>query len=84
MGDYEATIFSKHSNNRKFGEAFVKKEPFEKLAEGYHTVKAVMKLAKEYDTDMPISKAVYDILYNGLNPEDALEQIFLRSLKYEF
>ena len=33
---------------------------------------------------MPISKAVYDILYNGLNPEDALEQIFLRSLKYEF
>lgn len=84
LGDYEATIFSKHSNNRKFGEAFVKKEPFEKLAEGYHTVKAVIKLAKEYDTDMPISKAVYDILYNGLNPEDALEQIFLRSLKYEF
>lgn len=84
LGDYEATIFSKHSNNRKFGEAFVKKEPFEKLAEGYHTVKAVIKLAEEYDTDMPISKAVYDILYNGLNPEDALEQIFLRSLKYEF
>ena len=31
MGDYEATLFSTHSHNRGFGEAFVKKERFDKL-----------------------------------------------------
>lgn len=41
LGDYEATLFSKHSHNRMFGEMFAKGEGFGKLAEGYYTLKAV-------------------------------------------
>lgn len=40
LGDYEATLFSKHSHNRKFGQALVEGERFGKLTEGVSTVKA--------------------------------------------
>ena len=39
LGDYEATVFSPYSHNRRFGEAFVTGEPYGELAEGYATVK---------------------------------------------
>ena len=39
LGDYEATLFSEHSNNRRFGEDFIRQKPFDKLAEGVETVK---------------------------------------------
>jgi glycerol-3-phosphate dehydrogenase len=32
---------------------------------------------------MPIVNAVYDVLYNGLNPKDAVDQLMTRKLKYE-
>ncbi|NLC19361.1 MAG: glycerol-3-phosphate dehydrogenase, partial [Clostridiales bacterium] len=63
LGDYEATVFSKYSHNRRFGEAFVRNEPFDELAEGYYTVKAMMNLGKNYGVELPITAAVYDILY---------------------
>ena len=34
LGDYEATLFSLHSQNRMFGEKFITKQPYSKLAEG--------------------------------------------------
>ena len=40
LGDYEATVFSPYSHNRRYGEAFVTGEPFGELAEGAYTVKA--------------------------------------------
>jgi glycerol-3-phosphate dehydrogenase (NAD(P)+) len=63
LGDYEATVFSKFSHNRYFGEAFIKGEKFDKLAEGYYTVRALTTLAERYGVDMPISFAVEDVLY---------------------
>ena len=42
LGDYEATLFSKHSHNRTYGEMFAKGERFGKLAEGVATLKAVL------------------------------------------
>ena len=84
LGDYEATVFSKFSHNRHFGEAFIKGESFEKLAEGYYTVRALTKLAKAHDVDMPISAIVEDVLYNGRDPKVALSSLFERSLKSEF
>lgn len=48
MGDYEATLFSTHSHNRGFGEAFVKKERFDKLTEGVGTMAALMVLSRRY------------------------------------
>ena len=84
LGDYEATLFSEHSHNRMFGERFIRKESYDKLAEGYYTVKALVALGERYHVDLPICRMVYGILYEGLTPETALEGLFSRSLKGEF
>ncbi len=83
LGDYEATLFSKHSHNRAFGEMYAKGEHFTALAEGYYTVKALMVLKDRYGVDLPISTAVYNILYNGADPKVELKALFSRSLKWE-
>jgi glycerol-3-phosphate dehydrogenase (NAD(P)+) len=84
LGDYEATVFSKFSHNRQFGESFVRNEQYQELAEGYYTVKALMNLGKNYGVDLPISTAVYDILYHQKDAKEVLESLFTRSLKNEF
>ncbi len=84
LGDYEATVFSKFSHNREFGERFVKGERMEKLAEGYYTVKALMTLSREHAVDMPICRAVYEIIYEGKDAKDVLSGLFERSIKTEF
>ena len=84
LGDYEATVFSKFSHNRSFGEAYIKKEPFDALAEGYYTVKAMLNLGKNYGVDLPICTAVYEILYRDKNAKEVLNGLFTRSLKNEF
>ena len=84
LGDYEATLFSEHSHNRMFGEQFIRKSSYDKLAEGYYTVKAIVALGERYHVDLPICEAVYAMLYEGLSPENALEELFSRSIKGEF
>ncbi len=84
LGDYEATLFSEHSHNRKFGELFVRGEPFDKLAEGYYTADAMVRLAEQYHVELPITRAVYDILYHGAAPEETLNKLFSRQIRREF
>jgi glycerol-3-phosphate dehydrogenase (NAD(P)+) len=84
LGDYEATVFSEFSHNRKFGEAFIKGENYKELAEGYYTVKAMMNLGKNYGVDLPICAAVYNILYNEKEAKTVLNELFTRSIKNEF
>ncbi len=84
LGDYEATVFSKYSHNRRFGEAWVKGEPYDLLAEGYYTVRAMMTLEKQYGVELPICRAVYEALYEGRDAKEALGSLFHRSLKKEF
>lgn len=84
LGDYEATVFSRFSHNRAFGESWVKKEKYESLAEGYYTVKAMVKLCEKYNVEMPITEAVYKILYENADPKESLSKLFSRSIKQEF
>ncbi len=84
LGDYEATVFSKYSHNRQFGESFIKKESFESLAEGYYTVKALINMGKKDGVDLPICQTVYTILYDGKDPISALDELFSRKLTNEF
>lgn len=83
LGDYEATLFSNHSRNRKFGEDFVQKKNFDKLAEGTDTVCALMELSKNTGVELPICRAVYKILYENADPEEQLMNLFMRSTKAE-
>ena len=84
LGDYEATVFSKFSHNRAFGEAFVKGETFENLAEGYATSRALVMLSEKTGVDLPICGAVYRILHEGSDPRVELDKLFKREIKREF
>ena len=84
LGDYEATVFSKFSHNRAFGECFAKGESFSSLAEGYYTVAALEKLSAQYGVELPICHAVYGALYCGKPIEEELGNLFHRSPKREF
>lgn len=83
LGDYEATLFSEHSQNLAYGKSVVMKIPYNKLAEGYYTVKALRNLGKAYGVDLPICEAVYQILYEEKNADVILQMLFERSLKSE-
>ena len=84
LGDYEATLFSSHSHNLSFGKSIVQGTEFHELAEGYYTVKAILKLADTYGVELPICESVYQIMYEGKDPRSTLDELFNRSLKNEF
>lgn len=61
LGDYEATLFSKYSHNRQFGESWCRRESFEELAEGYYTIQSF-----DLDRDIyPLFNDLYAIFYKG-------------------
>lgn len=84
LGDYEATLFSKHSQNRAFGESLAMKTGYQKLAEGYYTTKALRNLGKSYGVELPICEAVYAVLYEEKEIKETFLKLFQRSLKNEF
>ena len=84
LGDYEATLFSKYSHNRMFGEMLAKGESFGKLAEGYYTLKAVKNIADKENISMPICQALYSAVYEGADVKNTIRSIFERDLKREF
>lgn len=90
LGDYEATLFSKFSHNRSYGEMIVKGEKFAKLAEGVATAAAMKKLGEKYGVDLPLTNAVYELCYTD-SEEDCrarcdkmLAKMFTRETKSEF
>jgi glycerol-3-phosphate dehydrogenase (NAD(P)+) len=97
IGDYEATLFNQNSHNRRYGELYMKKyitdkkrfslEEFNKeigTAEGVPTANAMYRLAQKYKIDMPITNAVYNVLYKNTEPMKELEKFFSRVECREF
>lgn len=84
LGDYEATVFSKHSHNRQFGESFARGEKFTGgLAEGVYTVNALMLLGERTGVELPICATIRSVL-RGEDPRRALDGLFARDWKREF
>ncbi len=84
LGDYEATVFSRFSHNREYGEMLVTGESYTSLAEGYYTVAALVNLEKMYNVELPICNSVYRVIYEGLSPKEGIDRLFSRSIKSEF
>ena len=93
LGDYETTLFSEYSNNRRYGELLVKGVRFEKLAEGVMTAKAMQELGKKYSIELPITDAVCDACFNtrafeeGNGKEQVMQiilKLFERQTKTQF
>ncbi|MFO7612728.1 MAG: NAD(P)H-dependent glycerol-3-phosphate dehydrogenase [Clostridia bacterium] len=84
LGDYEATLFSSYSRNRRLGEDFVLGRNFQRLAEGASTVRSLLVLSQKYNVDMPISKVVHSVLYKNADARESLVELFVRPPKFEF
>lgn len=84
LGDYEATLFSTFSHNRRFGEMLIKGEKFEKLAEGVSTTRALVKLGEKYNVDLPIVNAVNEVITYNKDAKETLSKLFIRTVKEEF
>jgi glycerol-3-phosphate dehydrogenase (NAD(P)+) len=75
MGDLITTCTSRHSRNRGLGEALGKGQSLQDalngmvmVAEGVRTTKSAYQLSKKYRVKMPITEAVYGILFGQKGP----------------
>jgi glycerol-3-phosphate dehydrogenase (NAD(P)+) len=84
LGDYQATLFSPYSHNRKFGELWVSGQKYDKLAKGVSTLHALRLLSTRHEVALPHAEALYATIFGRQNPKEALLNLFLRSTKYEF
>ena len=84
LGDYEATLFSPWSHNRKYGESLAQGIKFDKLAEGVMTSKALLKLGRDNGVDLPIVESVHNVLFENQDINETLNKLFVRSVKKEF
>jgi len=90
LGDLATTCLSQHSRNRSLGceigkgkslQQILKKS--EMVVEGVETAKAVHRLSKKHKVPMPISEAVYAILFEKKKPELAIKALLHSGLKKE-
>ncbi|MBO6793525.1 MAG: NAD(P)H-dependent glycerol-3-phosphate dehydrogenase [Balneolaceae bacterium] len=90
MGDLIVTCTSAHSRNRyvgqQIGKGFKLNEIIESMnmvAEGIKTTKSVHDWAKKNNVEMPITEAVYHVLFDDVDPKDALNRLMNRDPKDE-
>ncbi len=90
LGDMVTTCFSKESRNRSLGEKIGRGKKLDNIlkgmdmvAEGIYTTEAVYKFSQKHGIDMPITEKVYEILYQGKNPRDAVYELMAREPKPE-
>lgn len=90
MGDLVLTCTGELSRNRSVGlkiaEGYTLNDILNEMkmvAEGVFTARAAMKLSEKLKIEMPITKEVYEILYNNKNPLDSLIDLMNRPLKEE-
>jgi glycerol-3-phosphate dehydrogenase (NAD(P)+) len=90
IGDLIVTCTSVHSRNWRAGNLLGKGQSLEEVlnnmgmvVEGVRTTKAAYQLSQKYEVSMPISNALYDVLFNHVNPKDAVDSLMGRNKTYE-
>jgi glycerol-3-phosphate dehydrogenase (NAD(P)+) len=90
MGDLIVTCMSEHSRNRYVGYNIGKGASLDEIrsgmsmiAEGVKTARSVSQWSERNNVEMPITDAVCRVLFEGLNPKDAVDQLMTRNAKDE-
>lgn len=90
LGDLILTCSSDESRNRRAGRLIGRglsideaRKEIGMTIESVDNINTAKKLIEKYDVDMPIVNAVFEVLYNGLDPKDAAKMLMTRSLKFE-
>jgi len=90
LGDLVATCASPLSRNRRLGELIAKGRSLEEakreigqVAEGEPTTRAAYNLAMSLGVEMPITCEVYNVLFKGKDPRQAVIDLMTRPLKAE-
>lgn len=90
IGDLIVTCTSVHSRNWRAGNMLGKGMNLDEVldnmgmvVEGVRTTKAAKQLAAEYGVSMPITDALYDILFNSVDAREAVDQLMQRNKTHE-
>jgi glycerol-3-phosphate dehydrogenase (NAD(P)+) len=90
LGDLVTTCISPTGRNRSFGERVGKgqsprqaQNATESVVEGIATCESVVTLAAKYEVEMPITQAVYEVLFEDKPVQKAIEDLMNRQLKAE-
>ena len=90
IGDIIVTATSEHSRNNRAGRLVGQGKTIEEaqaevgmVVEGVFAIPAAMELARKYSVELPIVKAVNDVINCGKNPREATLELMTRPLKAE-
>ena len=90
LGDLATTCFSPQSRNRSVGELLGQGKPIKQIlsamdmvAEGVETVKGTYHLSRKLKIPMPITEAVYNIIYKNKKPTQIVNNLMRRKTKAE-
>lgn len=90
VGDLIVTCTSVHSRNWRAGHLLGQGEKLPDVlkqvgmvVEGVRTTKAAYALAKKQHVDMPITQAIYQVLFENTNPKQAVDELMSRKKKDE-
>lgn len=90
LGDLIVTCLSEHSRNRKAGKLIGEGKSLEEtkkevgmVIESIDNIEAAYELGKIHNVEMPIVTAVYNVLYNNLDPKEAVTMLMTRDKKAE-
>lgn len=90
IGDLMVTCTSEHSRNRRLGIEIGKGRKLDDVvksmhmvAEGVRTTRATWQLAQRYQTEVPITEQVFQVLFAGKDPHQAVVDLLAREKKFE-
>ncbi len=90
IGDLIVTCASVHSRNRKAGYLMGQGKSMQEamdevnmVVEGVYSTKAAVKLGEKYNVSMPIVSKVNEVLFEGKDPKEAVNELMLRDGRVE-
>jgi len=90
VGDLVVTCLSRHSRNRRLGEAIGRGQTLEEavsdlvmVAEGVRTTRAAVELGRELGVELPIIEMVHRVLFEGHDPREAVQMLMTRPPRAE-